>query len=52
MTRYRQEYELPDYDIEIITGSKTAGGSFEETTKLCGQPKKVSNWIMGNTAAA
>ena len=22
MTRYRQEYELPDYDIEIITGSK------------------------------
>ncbi len=22
---------------------------FEETTALCGQPKKVSNWIMGET---
>ena len=49
MTRYRQEYELPDYDIEIITGSKPLADLFEETTKLCGQPKKVSNWIMGET---
>lgn len=47
--RYRQEYELPDYDIEIITGSKPLADLFEETTKLCGQPKKVSNWIMGET---
>lgn len=49
MSRYRQEYELPDYDIEIITGSKPLADLFEETTKLCGQPKKVSNWIMGET---
>lgn len=40
MSRYRQEYELPDYDIEIITGSKPLADLFEETTKLCGQPKR------------
>lgn len=47
--RYRREYGIPDYDIGIITGSKTLADLFEETTKLCGKPKKVSNWIMGET---
>ena len=49
MARYRTEYESPDYDIEIITSSKRMADLFEETTALCGQPKKVSNWLMGET---
>ena len=49
MARYRTEYEIPDYDIEIITSSKRMADLFEETAALCGQPKKVSNWLMGET---
>lgn len=49
MARYKQEYGLPDYDTEIITGSKHLAGIFEAATKLCGKPKKVSNWLMGET---
>ena len=47
--RYKKEYQIPDKDIEIITGSKRLADLFEETAKACGQPKKASNWIMGET---
>lgn len=49
MARYRKEYGLPDYDTEIITGSKHLADLFETAAKLCGRPKKVSNWLMGET---
>ena len=49
MARYREEFGIPDYDIEIITNSKRMADLFEETTAICGQPKKVSNWLMGET---
>ncbi len=49
MERYRREFDLPDYDIGIITESKRMADLFEETTALCNQPKKVSNWLMGET---
>ena len=49
MARYKEEYQIPDYDIDIITGSKHMADLFEETVALCGQPKKVSNWLMGET---
>ncbi len=47
--RYRQEYGIPDYDIRIITDSKRMADLFEAATAICGQPKKVSNWLMGET---
>ncbi len=49
MKRYKEEYDIPEYDIEIITASKCMADLFEETVKLCGQPKKVSNWLMVET---
>ncbi len=49
MRRYKTEYGIPDYDIDIITGSKHMADLFEETVAVCGQPKKVSNWLMGET---
>lgn len=49
MMRYKTEYDIPDYDIEIITGTKHMADLFEETVRICGQPKKVSNWLMGET---
>ncbi|MGN0401865.1 MAG: Asp-tRNA(Asn)/Glu-tRNA(Gln) amidotransferase subunit GatB [Acetatifactor sp.] len=49
MQRYKREFEIPDYDIEIITGSKRMADIFEETVALGAQPKKVSNWLMVET---
>jgi len=45
--RYISELGLPEYDTDIITGSKHLADLFEKTTVLTGQPKEVSNWIMG-----
>ena len=47
--RDKEEFDIPDYDIEILTSSKRLADLFEETVKLCGQPKKVSNWLMVET---
>lgn len=49
MERYRREFDIPDYDIEIITGAKRMADLFEETVALGTEPKKVSNWLMGET---
>ncbi len=47
--RYKEEYELPDYDIDIITNTKRMADLFEETIALGANPKKVSNWLMVET---
>ncbi len=49
MKRYKEEYEIPDYDIDIITNSKHLADLFEATVAICKQPKKVSNWLMVET---
>ena len=49
MARYRREFDLPDYDIDIITASKRMADLFEQTVSLGAQPKKVSNWLMVET---
>lgn len=49
MERYKQNYDLPVYDIEILTESKKMAELFEQTVEICKQPKKVSNWLMGET---
>ena len=45
--RYIEEYKLPEYDVDIITGSKFLVDIFEKAIAVCGEPKEVSNWIMG-----
>lgn len=47
--RYKKEFDIPDYDIGIITSSKKLADLFEATTALCHNPKKVSNWLMVET---
>ena len=49
MKRYKEEFGIPDYDINIITVSKKLADIFEAATAICNKPKKVSNWIMGET---
>jgi aspartyl-tRNA(Asn)/glutamyl-tRNA(Gln) amidotransferase subunit B len=46
LERYRKEYDIPEYDAKILTESKHMADIFEATAKICGKPKKVSNWLM------
>ncbi len=47
--RYQEEFGLPKYDAEILTGDKSFADLFEAAAAICGKPKKVSNWIMTET---
>ena len=47
--RYKAEYDIPEYDIDIITGSKHMADIFEKAVAICHNPKKVSNWLMVET---
>ncbi len=49
MARYKLQYGLPDYDIDIITSHKKLADVFDETVELGAEPKKVSNWLMVET---
>ena len=49
LERYKKEFDIPQYDAEIITGSKKLADIFEATTAICKKPKKVSNWLMVET---
>ena len=48
--RFVTQYSLPDYDATLLTQSKAAAAYFETTSQACGQPKLVSNWIMGEVS--
>ena len=49
MARYIEEFSLPAYDADILTGTKKLADIFEATTAICHNPKKVSNWLMVET---
>ena len=49
LARYEKEYDIPEYDAKILTESKHMADVFEATAKICNKPKKVSNWLMGET---
>jgi len=44
--RFRDEFDLPEYDATILTESRELADYFEMAVKHCPQPKKVSNWMM------
>ncbi|MDR0314492.1 MAG: Asp-tRNA(Asn)/Glu-tRNA(Gln) amidotransferase subunit GatB [Oscillospiraceae bacterium] len=44
--RYISEFGLPQYDTGIITNSIHLVYLFEETVKICKNPKIAANWIM------
>jgi len=46
--RYIDEYNLPSYDAKILTSSKDIADFFEQAVKSGANPKKASNYIMGN----
>ena len=44
--RFIRDYEIPEYDAEILTSSKALANYYEECLNAYNQPKIVSNWIM------
>ncbi len=45
--RFMAEYDLPEYDADILTGDRPISEYFEAAVKAYGaEPKTVSNWIM------
>ena len=46
--RFVDQYGIPEYDGGILTTSRSLADYYEECVKLSGEPKMVSNWIMGD----
>lgn len=44
--RWEREYELPNYDIQVLTEELEIANYFEEVVGSFNHPKEVSNWIM------
>lgn len=46
-SRFVKEYNLPKYDVQVLTEDKDLADYFEIAVRnFKGEPKKVSNWIM------
>ena len=48
--RFSDSYGLSDYDATALTQSREMAAYFEAATQACGQPKLVSNWLMGEVS--
>jgi aspartyl-tRNA(Asn)/glutamyl-tRNA(Gln) amidotransferase subunit B len=48
--RFVEQFGLPEYDATTLTQSKAMANYFEAAARACGQPKLVSNWIMGEVS--
>jgi aspartyl-tRNA(Asn)/glutamyl-tRNA(Gln) amidotransferase subunit B len=46
--RFVTQYKLPEHNAELLTSERSMAEWFEEAVKLGGDPKNVSNWMMGD----
>ena len=46
--RFVREYGLPKYDAMVLTLTEDLADFFDETVKISGDAKSVSNWLMGD----
>ncbi len=48
-TRFVDEYGIPEYDAEILTGEHSLSDYFEVSERVYGgDPKRVSNWLIND----
>ncbi|MGO9578090.1 MAG: Asp-tRNA(Asn)/Glu-tRNA(Gln) amidotransferase subunit GatB [Desulfobaccales bacterium] len=47
LKRFQADYDLPEYDAEVLTSDKALADYFEAVVQEFPRPKQVSNWIMG-----
>jgi aspartyl-tRNA(Asn)/glutamyl-tRNA(Gln) amidotransferase subunit B len=45
--RFKGNYDLPDYDIGVLTEEREVAVYFDQVAEKFNKPKEVSNWIMG-----
>jgi aspartyl-tRNA(Asn)/glutamyl-tRNA(Gln) amidotransferase subunit B len=48
--RFEAQYGLSEYDAAQLTQSTALASYFEAATKVCSQPKLVSNWLGGEVS--
>jgi aspartyl-tRNA(Asn)/glutamyl-tRNA(Gln) amidotransferase subunit B len=51
-SRFTEQYGLPEYDADILSGERALSDYFESTVAAYGgDPKRVSNWVMNDVLA-
>jgi aspartyl-tRNA(Asn)/glutamyl-tRNA(Gln) amidotransferase subunit B len=48
--RFVEQYQLPAYDVKMITAQKGLADYYEQATKVTDNYKELSNWMMGEVA--
>ena len=48
INRLISEYNLPEYDANVLTADKSLADFFEDSCKLYPKYKEIGNWIMGD----
>ena len=47
--RFGQQYDLPEYDADILTGERSLSDYYEQAVhSYAADPKRVSNWVMND----
>jgi len=46
--RFIRDHGIPTYDAGVLTSNRALADYYEEAVRLCGKPKIVSNWVMGD----
>jgi aspartyl-tRNA(Asn)/glutamyl-tRNA(Gln) amidotransferase subunit B len=44
--RLTSEFEIPEYDAEVLTETRSLASYYEDVARRSGNPKLASNWIM------
>lgn len=50
--RYTQQYQLPEYDSQMVTSHPALAQFFEALVEMGTPPKQGANWIMGEVLGA
>ncbi|MEX1247027.1 MAG: Asp-tRNA(Asn)/Glu-tRNA(Gln) amidotransferase subunit GatB, partial [Anaerolineales bacterium] len=51
-SRFMQQYDLPEYDADILSGERALSDYYEATLAAYGgDPKRTSNWLMNDVLA-
>jgi aspartyl-tRNA(Asn)/glutamyl-tRNA(Gln) amidotransferase subunit B len=47
--RFIEQYDLPEYDADILTGERSLSDYLEQAVRVYGEdPKRVSNWLIND----
>ena len=50
--RFQQQYDLSDYDAEVLTASRGQADYYEAVVKIANDAKLAANWVMGELSGA